>query len=47
MTWKKRAEELITEEDVNECGPVVEEVLEAKLDIKNCMKMLEDEGFTP
>jgi hypothetical protein len=47
MTWKKRADELFTEEEVNDCGPVVEDVLEAKLDIKNCIKMLTEEGFTP
>lgn len=40
MKWKKKAESIFTAEDVNECGPVVEDVLEARLTIKNCTDFL-------
>jgi uncharacterized protein YjiS (DUF1127 family) len=44
--WRKKTDCVLTVEDVNECGPVVEEVLEARLMIKNCMDFLKDEGYT-
>lgn len=47
MKWKKKSESIACVEDVNECGPVVEEVLEARLVIKNCMDFMRNEGYTP
>jgi len=44
--WRKKSDCVITVEDVNECGPVVEEVLEARLMIKNCMDFLKNEGYS-
>lgn len=43
---RKKSDCVITVEDVNECGPVVEEVLEARLMIKNCMDFLKNEGYS-
>jgi hypothetical protein len=44
--WRKKTDCVLTVEDVNECGPVVEEVLEARLMIKNCLDFLKKEGYT-
>lgn len=30
MRWKKKSDSIATVEDVNDCGPVVEDVLECK-----------------
>jgi hypothetical protein len=46
MRWKKKSDSIATVEDVNECGPVVEDVLEARLNIKNCIDFLGKEGYT-
>ena len=46
MRWKKKSDSIATVEDVNECGPVVEDVLEARLKIKNCIDFLGKEGYT-
>lgn len=44
--WRNQTQAVATVEDVNECGPVVEEVLEARLMIKNCLDFLKKEGYT-
>lgn len=44
--WKTQTEACETVDDVNECGPVVEEVLEARLDIKNSVDFMREEGYT-
>lgn len=44
--WRKKTECVVTVDEVNECGPVVEEVLEARLMIKNCLDFLKKEGYT-
>jgi hypothetical protein len=46
MRWKKKSDSIATVEDVNDCGPVVEDVLEARLTIKNCTDFLRKEGYT-
>lgn len=40
--WRKKTDCVLTVDDVNECGPVVEEVLEARLSIKNCLNFLKE-----
>jgi hypothetical protein len=44
--WRSQTQAVATVEDVNECGPVVEEVLEARLMIKNCLDFLKQEGYS-
>jgi len=46
MKWKAQSEKLRTVQEVNEQGPVVEQVLDHTLDFKNCQKFMEDQGYT-
>ena len=45
--WKHQAMQAKAVEEVNEEGPVVEEVLDAQMNVYNLRKFMEDEGFTP
>ena len=47
MRWKKKALFAQTVIEVNEIGPVVEEVLEKQLDVANLKNLMTSEGFTP
>ena len=44
--WKKKANFAQTVIEVNEIGPVVEEVLDARLDVTNLKNLMASEGFT-
>lgn len=44
--WKKKAGMCQTVIEVNEIGPVVEEVLDKQLDVTNLKNLMADEGFT-
>lgn len=44
--WKDNAKAMETVEEVNLIGPVVEEVLEHKLDVKNLQGFMRKEGYT-
>lgn len=46
MRWKKKALYEQTVLDVNEIGPVVEEVLDAQMQVMNLKNLMADEGFT-
>ena len=43
--WKRQASIAQTVIEVNDAGPVVEEVLEHQLDVHNLKQMMKDEGF--
>ena len=45
--WRRQANIATTVIDVNEAGPVVEEVLDHQLDVHNLKKLMTSEGFTP
>ena len=44
--WKRQANIAQTVINVNETGPVVEEVLDHQLDVHNLKNMMTEEGFT-
>ena len=44
--WKKKANFATTVIEVNEIGPVVEEVLEKQMDVANLRNLMTEEGFT-
>lgn len=44
--WKKKSNFAQTVIEVNEIGPVVEEVLDARLDVCNLKNLMASEGFT-
>jgi len=44
--WKKKALYAQTVVEVNEIGPIVEEVLDARMDVQNLKQLMADEGFT-
>ena len=44
--WKMQANVMTTVIDVNETGPVVEEVLDHQLDVHNLKALMDKEGFT-
>lgn len=46
MKWKYQSQKLKTLEDVNEAGPVVEEVLDAQIELKNIAQFMRKEGYT-
>lgn len=45
--WKMQADKFATADDVETCGPVVEEVLAARFQIKACLDFMKEEGYTP
>jgi len=46
MRWKSKALFAQTVVEVNEIGPVVEEVLDKQMEVQNLQKLMADEGFT-
>ena len=46
MRWKKQSEVVTTVIEVNEAGPVVEEVLDHRMDVENLKNLMKDEAFT-
>ena len=46
LKWKNQAKQATTLLEVNEEGPVVEEVLEQQMNVFNLKKFMRDEGFT-
>lgn len=47
MRWKNNAYLATTVIDVNETGPVVEEVLNQKLQYTNYISFMKEQAFTP
>ena len=44
--WKKQAVYAQTVIDVNEIGPIAEQVLDKQLQVHNLRKLMAEEGFT-